>query len=86
MHIIPSGQLEEMYKVIPKECLPKEYGGDGGSIEEITAQWKQKVESYRQWFIDDEKYCSNEKKRPGKPKTSDDIFGVDGSFRQLSID
>lgn len=78
--------MEELYKVVPRSCLPKEYGGEAGTIAEIAAEWKKKVESYRDWFLEDEKYCSNEKKRPGKPKTSDELFGLEGSFRQLSVD
>ena len=33
-----------------------------------------------------EKMKSVEAKRPGRPKTSQDLFGIEGSFRQLNID
>jgi len=75
-----------VYKSIPKSVLPKEYGGDGDSINELGAAWKKKVESYREWFLEDAKYGSNEKLRTGKPKTSTATFGVEGSFRKLDID
>ena len=78
--------LDELYKVIPKEILPEEYGGQGGKIEDIAAHWKAKVESYRDWFIEDEKYRTDENKRPGKPKTAESVFGLEGSFRQLAVD
>lgn len=71
---------------IPKTALPKEYGGEGESVKEIADYWKQKVESYRSWFKEDENYYSIESKRPGKPKTSDAVFGVEGSFRKLDVD
>ncbi|KAJ3655637.1 hypothetical protein Zmor_014758 [Zophobas morio] len=78
--------LEELYKVIPREVLPEEYGGQGGKIEDIAAYWKAKIESYRDWFVEDEKYGTDEKKRPGKPKTAESVFGLEGSFRQLAVD
>lgn len=61
-------------------------GGNGGKIEDIVKYWKDKVESYRDWFLEDAKYRTTEKKRPGKPKTSESVYGLDGSFRQLSVD
>ncbi|RZC36657.1 CRAL TRIO domain containing protein, partial [Asbolus verrucosus] len=66
--------------------LPAEYGGEGGKIDDIVAHWKAKVESYRDWFMEDAQYKTDEKKRPGKPKTTESVFGLDGSFRQLSVD
>ncbi|XP_067015628.2 retinol-binding protein pinta-like isoform X2 [Anabrus simplex] len=80
------GNLESIYEHIPKSVLPKDYGGDGPSLDELASDWKKKVESYRDYFLEDSKYCSNEKKRPGKPKSSEDLFGLEGSFRQLTFD
>lgn len=52
----------------------------------FTDHWKVKVESYRDWFLKEEKAFTDESKRPGKPKTSSELFGVEGSFRQLEVD
>ncbi|KAL4715096.1 hypothetical protein ACJJTC_012143 [Scirpophaga incertulas] len=77
---------EEMYQHIPKEVLPEEYGGCAGTIIEIIDYWKKKIEEYDEWLEEDLKYGSDELKRPGKPKTAEDMFGADGSFRQLQFD
>ena len=51
-----------------------------------AAHWKQKVEENRLFLIEQEKYRSDETKRPGKPKTADELFGIEGSFRKLNVD
>ncbi|XP_068620794.1 uncharacterized protein [Battus philenor] len=77
---------DALYKEIPKKVLPKEYGGDEGEIQELTDHWLRKVESYRDWFLKEENARSDESKRPGKPKTTSTLFGIEGSFRQLEVD
>lgn len=44
------------------------------------------MESYRDWFLDEENYGTNEELRLGKPKTMESIFGADGSFRKIEVD
>lgn len=78
--------VESLYKVIPKELLPNEYGGSIGSITELNQQWKQKLAEYTPWFKEQENSKADESLRPGAPKTQDDLFGVEGTFRQLNID
>ncbi|OWR54442.1 hypothetical protein KGM_214234 [Danaus plexippus plexippus] len=75
-----------MYDALPRSILPKEYGGDDGSLQELIDFWKRKVESYRDWFLKEETERSNEALRPDKSKTTSNLFGVEGSFRQLDID
>ncbi|XP_052756841.1 alpha-tocopherol transfer protein-like [Galleria mellonella] len=77
---------EELYKYIPKDILPIEYGGTGGTIDEIMDSWRRKIQEYNSWLEEDRKYGVDESKRPGKPKTAEDLFGVEGSFRQLEFD
>ena len=45
-----------------------------------------KMEKDNSWLAKQYKYKSNEKKRPGPEKLYSDIFGMEGSFRQLSVD
>ncbi|XP_019869255.2 alpha-tocopherol transfer protein [Aethina tumida] len=78
--------LESLYKFVPKDILPAEYGGDAGKIDDINEAWVEKLKEYTQWFKDQESLKADESKRPGKPTNYEDLFGLDGSFRQLTID
>ncbi|XP_031343658.1 retinol-binding protein pinta-like isoform X1 [Photinus pyralis] len=75
-----------LQKEITLEMLPIEYGGTNGSIKELGAIWKKKMESYRDWFRDNAKYKTNENLRPGPAKSSASELGIDGSFRKLAVD
>nr|XP_049708172.1 alpha-tocopherol transfer protein-like [Helicoverpa armigera] len=77
---------EELYKHIPKDVLPAEYGGNAGTIDDISEYWRNKVKQYDSWLQEDYQYGTIESKRPGKPKTAEDMFGVEGSFRKLDVD
>ncbi|KAJ0173234.1 hypothetical protein K1T71_011410 [Dendrolimus kikuchii] len=71
---------------IPKEILPTDFGGEGESMESLHNAWKLKLEEYTSWFKGQEQLKANESLRPGKPTNYDELFGIDGSFRQLDID
>ena len=66
--------------------LPSEYGGELGSLQTIAESWKEKLTQRQKWFIDDERFKTNESKRPGKPKNAETLFGTVGSFRSLDFD
>ncbi|CAK1590112.1 unnamed protein product [Parnassius mnemosyne] len=78
--------INDLYKYVPKEMLPTEYGGNAGSMDELHNAWMKKLEEYKDWFAEQEQYKANEALRPGKPTNYDELFGIDGSFRQLVID
>lgn len=80
--------VDAMFALIPKRLFPNEYGGEAGSIQSITEYWEKKIDEYADYFLEEEKegYGTDESKRPGKPKTADTLFGLEGSFRQLQID
>lgn len=75
--------IHHVWENVPKRVIPKEYGGDGKSVEELTDEWKRKVENYKDWFIEDSKYLCDESKRI---VINSNEFGVEGTFRQLIID
>lgn len=78
--------LESLYKHIPKRLLPEEYGGEAGPIQDIITAWEKRIQSSADLLKSYEKYGVDEKKRVGKPKTAENLFGVDGSFRKLNVD
>ncbi|KPI98994.1 Alpha-tocopherol transfer protein-like [Papilio xuthus] len=77
---------DRLYKHVPKEMLPAEYGGNAGPMNDLHNAWVKKLAEYKDWFAEQEKYKANEALRPGKPTNYDELFGIDGSFRQLVID
>jgi hypothetical protein len=52
----------------------------------VSGAWKEKLESYRPWFLEQDAMKADETKRPGKKIDTGEIFGFEGSFRQLQVD
>ncbi|XP_069699163.1 uncharacterized protein [Periplaneta americana] len=78
--------LTEFHKQVPKESLPTEMGGCGGSIIDNWNLWLKKLETYQDWFLQHENVKSDEKKRLEGNSISSDLFGFEGSFRKLDVD
>ncbi|KAF5287382.1 hypothetical protein FQA39_LY15920 [Lamprigera yunnana] len=78
--------IKSFYQGLPQNLLPKEFGGENGSIETITKEWKKKLESYRNWFLENRDYKSNESLRWGESRTTENVFGIEGSFRRMEFD
>ncbi|CAG9126186.1 unnamed protein product [Plutella xylostella] len=78
--------VNELYKHVPKEMLPAEYGGNAGPMNDLHNAWVKKLDEYTPWFAEQADVKANETLRPGKPTNYDELFGIDGSFRQLVID
>ncbi|XP_011704760.1 PREDICTED: alpha-tocopherol transfer protein-like [Wasmannia auropunctata] len=45
---------QNCFKDIPADVLPIEYGGTGGTLQELTAYWKKLIEENHDWLMDDE--------------------------------
>ncbi|XP_063905698.1 alpha-tocopherol transfer protein-like [Zophobas morio] len=78
--------LESLHKCIPKEYLPEEFGGTAGKLIDFSKQWILTLEERKQWFKEQEKLKADESKRVVVGTNRNNIFGVEGSFRQLMID
>uniref|UniRef100_A0A1A9W9W9 CRAL-TRIO domain-containing protein n=1 Tax=Glossina brevipalpis TaxID=37001 RepID=A0A1A9W9W9_9MUSC len=83
---IHNNSLESLTQHIPLKYLPKEYGGENGSIPEIITEWDKKLDYYRDYFNRSKQWGTDEKLRIGKIKDYDNMFGIDGSFTKLEID
>ncbi|KAF5287376.1 hypothetical protein FQA39_LY15914 [Lamprigera yunnana] len=84
MHVFSN--IKDLYSVLPESLLPREFGGENGTLENIKMEWKSKIESYRQWFLEDANFKSEKCFRYGEPNTIESTFGLDGSFRKLDFD
>ncbi|XP_069698920.1 alpha-tocopherol transfer protein-like [Periplaneta americana] len=85
IHIHTKG-YKSLHNKISPDILPSELGGTNGSIIDHWSAWIKKMESYRDWFLEQDKMISDESKRPGKAVNSGELFGIEGSFRKLNID
>lgn len=75
-----------LHDAIGKDILPEEYGGSNGSLLDHTESVVSLFESKIDWLKNQTQFKADESKRPGKPKNYSDIFGMEGSFRQLNVD
>ncbi|XP_063904775.1 uncharacterized protein LOC135123829 [Zophobas morio] len=70
--------IKPLYDIIPKECLPSEYGGS-------CRQWDEAFKNHKSFFIENYNNVALEHLRPEDMKTSD-AFGPDGTFKKLTVD
>ena len=87
MHVHEQSKgFESLHKHIPKNCLPKEYGGTCGDVTSLAKKWEKLALDRKDWYAANELQVSHEEKRIGKPKTAEEVYGVVGSFRKLDLD
>lgn len=85
---VHGGKREELFKIIPKKFLPKDYGGEGKSVQELIDYWEEKILSYIEFFKEENQYGADESKRIKEEITNqaDTSLGLVGSFRKLVVD
>lgn len=83
VHATTSDTLRDF---IPEKCLPFEYKGNAGPLQNIINNWEDKLDSYRDYLISEKDYGIEEKKRIKKLGWNDALSGTTGSFRKLEID
>ncbi|XP_018316533.1 alpha-tocopherol transfer protein isoform X2 [Mycetomoellerius zeteki] len=57
LHVYSQKATQNSFKDIPVNTLPVEYGGTGGTLQELAEYWKKLLEENRDWLMDDEKDC-----------------------------
>ncbi|XP_015599256.1 retinol-binding protein pinta [Cephus cinctus] len=85
VHVHSSG-LDSLYEFVPRSVLPKDYGGEQPSMDKLSDMWREKLEEWRPWFIEQQNVHVDESRRPGPAISGDDLFGFSGSFRKLDVD
>ncbi|XP_073973821.1 clavesin-2-like [Rhodnius prolixus] len=84
-----SGGHEEFYKFVDRSILPKELGGeDPAKLQDLTKAWEEKEVSERDWFLNELSERNDESKRINQDysMSSDSMFGVHGTLKQLVLD
>ncbi|XP_036230494.1 retinol-binding protein pinta [Bactrocera oleae] len=77
---------EALFDFVPREHLPQEYGGENGTIADIVECMEAKLLRYRDYFLLETKFGTNEKLREGMLCNYENCFGLEGSFRKLEVD
>ncbi|XP_063929737.1 alpha-tocopherol transfer protein-like isoform X2 [Zophobas morio] len=78
--------MESLFKFVPKEIMPEDYGGEGPSLATLHEQNRKNLLENMDFFRWLDTLKVDESKRPGKPKNAGEIFGVDGTFKKLEVD
>ncbi|XP_053611375.1 alpha-tocopherol transfer protein-like [Plodia interpunctella] len=78
---------DTLYKDVPLELLPDEYGGKAGTVEQIKRYWVKRIEAKRDWFLShDQRWSVDEARRPADGHRDERARGLPGSFRSLALD
>ncbi|KYN05825.1 PREDICTED: alpha-tocopherol transfer protein-like [Cyphomyrmex costatus] len=55
LHVYSQNAMHNCFKDIPANILPVEYGGIGGTRQELAKYWKKLIEENSDWLMEDEK-------------------------------
>ncbi|XP_052129781.1 alpha-tocopherol transfer protein-like isoform X1 [Frankliniella occidentalis] len=86
LHFYSSSEMEKLYEVIPKECLPSDFGGSlGKTVAELHARNTEVLKDLKDIWNDDETLVIDESKRPSKKgkKAREDAMP---DIRKLDLD
>ena len=99
MHVVADSKI--LSEVFSEEELPKDYGGQGPSLQELTGTFKYKNKIKTDGVLSDmmrhkfaehqdrfdalDKLTVDESRRP-KKLSNDDVLGFHGNFRKLDVD
>nr|CAI5818855.1 unnamed protein product [Callosobruchus analis] len=78
--------MENLYAQVPKDVLPQDYGGSCESLKSLHDTFLKLMAESEELFKFQEKQLVDESRRPGKPKSISDVFGMEGTFKKLEVD
>ncbi|XP_049811842.1 uncharacterized protein LOC126259253 isoform X2 [Schistocerca nitens] len=73
-----------LFDHVQRDCLPDELGGTAGPVDKLAYQLI--TGANREWLLEKDKYTSDESRRPAENRYADNIYGIAGSFKKLSVD
>ncbi|RZB89867.1 clavesin-1 [Asbolus verrucosus] len=76
---------EVLREIFTEDELPRDYGGEGPSLEELNEMMKAKLDQYRNRFDQLDVLRVDERLRPQK-LDNDDVLGFYGNFKKLNVD
>ncbi|XP_047999537.1 uncharacterized protein LOC125236677 [Leguminivora glycinivorella] len=79
--------IEKLHDQVPKELLPKEFGGQQKGYRELYDEWTEELatEEFMEYVKDMHQAGVNEKLRP-EDGFGNEYLGIPGSFRTLNVD
>ncbi|XP_078585184.1 alpha-tocopherol transfer protein-like isoform X4 [Branchiostoma floridae x Branchiostoma japonicum] len=78
---------ESLHELTGTEVLPTELGGEGGPLEEMGKEWKEKLHSFEDAMVESNKFGMLKLGELGKSSVGDaTMAGMVGSFRKLNTD
>ncbi|XP_075168387.1 clavesin-2-like [Haematobia irritans] len=83
---ICGSNINEIEDKLPKKYLPKEYGGENGSVDQFPGANEKLWHDNREYLRENLKYGTDERLRIGKPLNFNDDLGIGGTFRKLNVD
>ncbi|XP_034236694.1 alpha-tocopherol transfer protein-like isoform X2 [Thrips palmi] len=88
LHVHTEAQVQKFYEYVPKELMPKEYGGDAPCQDDLNDLVKTGLEQMAPWFREEERLRVTESLRPARSRgyQSAESFGCNGSFKKLNLD
>ncbi|XP_046980067.1 alpha-tocopherol transfer protein-like [Schistocerca americana] len=86
LHFHTSNNFEEFYKHVPQRLMPKDFNGEMTSCDSLHSETIKKLESYKDWFHEEESLKSDENKRDIRSVNLSNGYSTVGSFKKLNID
>ncbi|KAK6640584.1 hypothetical protein RUM44_012280 [Polyplax serrata] len=86
IHIHMQDNMESFYEFIPRKSLPKDYGGEADSLQDLNEKLYQLMLNYDPFLKSMDALVVDENKRTNASPISGDLFGIQGSFRKLDLD
>ncbi|XP_065223523.1 retinol-binding protein pinta-like [Planococcus citri] len=76
-------KISKIEEMIPKSSIPSDYNGEAPSIKELTEEHLEKLQSYRDWFVQEENLRMKDVKSIPSNETP---LELEGTFNNLSVD